>query len=307
MPRFKIQHSQLSFAACALLLVLLLSSCDDQPSVANKGPQKPKLSKLDRPITLLVSPFRSHLKEVFQAVGQALSRRLGVPVTVKVSKSYEASIKVLEEDKADLYFLPALSYLRAANKSSDMRVLVSEEIRATLYDRAVLVVKANSTARKVKDLKEKRFALVSRNSASGYLFPRVCLKRHGLDPDKVLSKEKVVFAKDHDRAMKLLLENKVDVAATYDWAITEASGRLRSGLRVIAWSEPLPHSLLVGSAKLTVDEAELIQFAFLSLSREKAEDVHAIEAMELIGITGFSVLPTSALEPLRRMDEENSP
>lgn len=307
MDSLKAQPSRLKLILCAFFLVLGLAACSDEPSVANRGPQKPKLNKLNRPITLLVSPFRSQLKEVFQAVGQALSRRLGVPVTVRVSKSYEASIKVLEEDKADLYFLPALSYLRAENKSAEMKVLASEEIRATLYDRAVLVVKANSAARKVKDLKDKRFALVSRNSASGYLFPRVCLKRHGLDPDKVLKKDKVVFAKDHDRAMKLLLENKVDVAATYDWAITEASGRLRNGLRVIAWSEPLPHSLLVGSAKLSEDEAELIQFAFLSLSREKAEDVHAIEAMELIGITGFSVLPGSALEPLRRMDEENSP
>lgn len=307
MPRFKHPGAFIALWSFAFCLALGLASCDDQPNVLNQGPQKPRLSKLKKPITLLVSPFRSQLKEVFERVGTALSQRLGVPVTVKVAKSYEESIRLLEEDKADLYFLPALSYLRAENKSSDMRVLVSEEIRATLYDRAVLVVKANSAARRVKDLEDKRFALVSRNSASGYLFPRVCLKRHELDPDKVLKKNKVVFAKDHDRAMKLLLENKVDVAATYDWAVTEASGRLRNGIRVIAWSEPLPHSLLVGSAKLSDDEAELIQFAFLSLSREKAEDVHAIEAMELIGITGFSVLPNSALEPLRRMDEENSP
>jgi phosphonate transport system substrate-binding protein len=291
---------------CFLLMILLpLIGCDEEQENPTITAKKPKLDSLNRPIKILISPFRSNMAKVFNPLGQALSKRLGVKVTVTVGKTYQSTIDSLINDEADLYFLPALSYLRAEPKTGPLQILVSEEIRASLYDRAVLVVQSKSAIRRVEELAGRKFALVSRNSASGYLFPRVCLKRHKLDPDKILAKEKVIFAQNHDRALKLLLEDKVEVAATYDWAITENNGRLRKGIRVVAWSEPLPHSLVVGSPQLSVDEAELIRHSFLSLSREKAEATGAIAAMEIIGITGFSVLPLSALEPLRRMDRDN--
>jgi phosphonate transport system substrate-binding protein len=289
-----------------LLLLLLFSGCESETDISVPNTKKPKLSRLERPLKIVISPVRSQMKQVFQPLGKALSDRLKVELVVEVAKSYQATIDALVGDKADLYFLPALSYLRAEAKTGRLRIIVSEETRASLYDRAVLVVRSNSPVRSVEELKGKRFALVTPHSASGYLFPRVCLKRHGLDPNEILSESKINFAQNHDRVLKLLFDNKVDVAATYDWAVTAPNGRLRTGLRVVAWSEPLPHSLMICSPRLSDDEAELIRHSFLSLSREKAENGNANRAMELIGITGFSVLPDSALESLRTMDKEDA-
>lgn len=288
------------------LLAPLWAGCEDPPPELIE-PAIGAPGKLSAPCTLVVSPYRDRLDQAFSALGAALSERLGAEVKVEVAASYKDAIARLVDGRADLGFLPGLSFIMARRKAPGLRLLVSEEIRASLYDRAVLVVREQSAPKSVPELRGKRFALVSRTSASGYLFPKVCLKRHGLDPDEVLSEDRVVFAGQHDKALALLLKGEVDVAATYDWAVTESSGRLKEGVRVLAWSEPLPHSVMAAGPKMKAADARALRDALLSINRERSEDAALLKALELIGVTGFAHIPEAALEPLRLMEQEAGP
>jgi len=230
--------------------------------------------------------------------------RLGVQVELKVAASYEDAIEKLAKGEVDLCFLPPLSYVRARRRAPGLALVCAEEIRAGLTDRAILVCRDEKEIQNTAALAERRFGLVSKASASGFVFPSVYLARQGLDPKHVLREGKVVWARDHDRVLELLFAGKVDVAATYDWAVTKSSGRLREGLRVLAWSEPFPHSVVAARQGFPRAWLPAIKDAFLALSRGDQEDKRVRQALDKLNMTGFVRLKEAALAPLRRLDKE---
>lgn len=297
----------LSNTLLAVLLASLLLGCGsgDSPEDAQGKPAKVPKVPFDKPLKLLISPFRQKMASVFEPLAQSLGSRLGAKVHIDIAASYDDAIERISKGEVDLCFMPGLSYIRASRQNSALRILVSEEIRGTLYDRAVLIVRAGSEWRHTKDLPGRRFALVSKHSATGYHYPRAYFKKLGYKLETVLSDDKVVFAGDHDRALSLLLEKKVDVAATYDWAVTYPNGRLRPDIHVVAWSEPLPHSLMVARAGFSPVHIQALREAFLALNRKRLAGREVLPAMERIGITGFAMLPESALDSLRRLERES--
>lgn len=291
--------------ALATLALALLWGCDGGPEASPEASSN--RAPIPGPLRFIVSPYRANMAQVFEPLAAAISEEVGAEVEVHIASSYEDAISRASRGEGDLVFLPPLSFLRVRGEAPGMRLLVTEEIRASLYDRAVLVVTEASGIRRLKGAEGRRFALVSRQSASGYLFPRVCLRRHGLDPDRVLADGLVVFSGSHDESLALLEAGEVDVAATYDWAVTEADGQLREGLRVLAWSEPLPHSVVAVRPGFDDAQRERLRAAFLSLSRETSTRAETTAALEQMGITGFSRVTETALLPIERMLGDDAP
>lgn len=288
-----------------MLTPALVAGCTSEPD----APLPPDLGseeapRLEAPVSLLVSPWREANAEAMKPVARVLSRRLGAELRIQAASSYQDAIDGIVEGRADFAFLPPLSFLKAKRREPGLVLLCSEEIRATLHDRAVLVVRNEGGPSSVDGLKDRRFALVSPESASGYLFPRVCLRRHGLDPDVVLAKDKVLFTHNHDAVLEKVLEGECDVGATYDWVVTEPTGRLRDDVRVVAWSEPLPHSVIVARKGLEPKVRQAVRLAFLGLTRTRARRPGLLAAMEKLGITGFAEISDAALDPLRRIEAE---
>jgi phosphate/phosphite/phosphonate ABC transporter binding protein len=182
-----------------------------------------------------------------------LTSALGSQVTVVIHPSYEALSEALATGAVDLAWITPLAFVRASQKNADVQAL-SKAMRSGdggLFYRAVFIVKKESSAGKLDDLKGKRIIWVNKMSASGYLFPREMLRREGLDPDKFFSAE--AFAGDHLAVCKAVREGKADVGATYARGAKEGAALKADGcedappvddFRIVASTDSLPNEVI---------------------------------------------------------------
>ena len=185
-----------------------------------------------------------------------LTSVLGCQVTVVVHPSYEALSEALSSNAVDLAWITPLAFVRASQKNADVAAL-SKAMRAgdgSLFYRSIFIVKKDSTATKLADLKGKKVSWVNKLSASGYLFPREMLRREGLDPDKFFSEE--AFGGDHLSVCKAVREGKADAAATFAGGTKEDSELKADGcedagpvtdFKIIASTGSLPNEVIAAS------------------------------------------------------------
>jgi phosphonate transport system substrate-binding protein len=177
-----------------------------------------------------------------------LGRELGRPVDLVVSSTYEALGQLLEHGKVDLAWTSETARARWRHRLSPIPLArVVRRGRATY--RGVILVRANSPARCVADLRGSRFLYVDRESGSGFLAANRLLAAAGLDPLEDLSE--IVFTYGHDQSIVALARGQYDAAAVHEGALEACRDRIdASGLRVLARSEPLPNDVLVASPDL---------------------------------------------------------
>jgi len=97
-----------------------------------------------------------------------------------MSADYERLYADVVERGMELAWMPPLLHLRGAPHGIDVAA-VGERSGVLTYRSAIVVVK-ESRAVSLLGLKGSRFAWTDKNSASGYLFPRMHLIAAGLDP-----------------------------------------------------------------------------------------------------------------------------
>ncbi len=185
-----------------------------------------------------------------------LTAALGSQVTVVIHPTYEELSEALATNAVDLAWITPLAFVRASQKNPDVAAL-SKAMRAgdgSLFYRSIFIVKKDSPAQKLADLKGKKVAWVNKMSASGYLFPREMVRREGLEPDKFFSEEK--FAGDHPSACKAVRDGTVDVAATFARGAKEETELKADGcedtgtvtdFRIISSTGSLPNEVIAAS------------------------------------------------------------
>jgi ABC-type phosphate/phosphonate transport system substrate-binding protein len=119
-------------------------------------------------------------------------------------------------------------------------------------------------------------AFVQLNSLSGFLAPSKWLAQHEV---KLSDLGEVVFAQTHVRALTLLQQGKVDMAATYERVLQEAKDADPNfNPAVLARFEGLPNSLLVTRPGLSPERREqLLQSLTAIFTDESSQARDALE------------------------------
>jgi phosphonate transport system substrate-binding protein len=196
-------------------------------------------------------------KKAKEQIEPYLSGVLNCKVTVIVHPTYEALSDALATNQVDIAWITPLAFVRASQKNPEVAAL-SKAMRAgdgSLFYRSIFIVKKDSPATKLADLKGKKVAWVNKLSASGYLFPKEILRREGLDPDKFFGEE--TFGGDHPAVCKAVREGKADVAATFargtkEEAELKADGCEDGGpvtdFKIIASTGSLPNEVIAAGS-----------------------------------------------------------
>lgn len=209
------------------------------------------------------------LRGVMRELGAYLSERLGVPVTVVITRDYAETAQRLAEGSADLAWLGASIYVRAKDEVPGIgylatyvnRNLATGEIAP--YYHSLIVVAEGSGIETLADLKGKRFAFTDPDSASGYAYPNHLLQRHGIDPDRDFAK--VLYLKRHDRIVEALQRGAVDAGVLADEVYYGLRARTGNTLKVIARSDPIPMVAVASSGHLDAETALRLQEALLAM------------------------------------------
>jgi phosphonate transport system substrate-binding protein len=197
--------------------------------------------------------------------------------------------------------IPAIDLLERAQAS-----LLVTPVRkgSTLYHSALVVRRGGP--RSIEELRGKRAGWVDRDSAAGYIVPRLHLGEKGIDPDGFFAQD--LFLGSHVAVIEAVLSGRVDVGATFakveshsgrilHAAWTTPEGRSRSPVEVLATIGPIPSDVIVVSNRLPNDLRARIFRWFIDPESPRATRL----LHELVRADSCRAPTPSHYEPLRRM------
>lgn len=187
------------------------TAASGQPSAGEAtSPYSSTVLKLGRiPFTNSSSMVQKHNKFL-----EYLTQKLGVKQTrLQTASDYSGIVNLLVKGEIDIAWLATMSSVEARN-NPEIQLLVKPIRFGTTSYRGIIIARQDSGIRSLKDLKDKKFAWVEKESASGYIFPKSLLLEAGLNPEKDFAES--TFLNKHDAVVLNVLLGKYDAGACYD-------------------------------------------------------------------------------------------
>lgn len=209
----------------------------------------------------------------FQPFSAYMERTLGVPFRVYRATDYAGAVEALRSKQVEFSRLGPAAYALA-------RKVIGEGVAPVARDRddtgaegyfSVIVVKADSPARSLADLRGRSLAWADPNSTSGFAFPNYFLRKEGIEVERFFSR--TGFAGNHETAVLAVLNGSYDAAATF-WTNERRGnvprmvekGMIPTGSVRNVWQSPLiPNSPFVTRTDLPRELQEAFRDALLTM------------------------------------------
>ncbi|UJF34435.1 phosphate/phosphite/phosphonate ABC transporter substrate-binding protein [Paenibacillus hexagrammi] len=236
------------------------------------------------PKELNVQFVPSQNSETLEAKAKPLEKllgdKLGIPVKVSVSTDYNVVIEALASKQVDLGFLPPSNYVVAhdTRKAADLLLQATRfgvddatgQPTKDLVDfyKAMIVVKADSPIKELKDLKGKKMGWQGVTSAAGYIYPGYMLKKAGVDPVKDVTG---IQFQGHDKAMIALLNGQVDAVGVFQDIranMVKDYPNIFKETRVLGFSDHIPNDTIAVRSDMAPDWRKKIQDAFIAIGND---------------------------------------
>jgi phosphonate transport system substrate-binding protein len=203
-----------------------------------------------------------------------LEKKLGIKVEPFMATDYSGVIEAMRSKKIDVAFFGPFSYVLAADVANAEAFAVGVRSNGKSTYQSIIVAHKDSGIKTLNDLRGKDFVFVDPASTSGNLFPRVMLKKAGIDPEKDF--KSVTYAGGHD-AVELAIKNRkvpagADNDITYEKMVKEGLISPEENI-IIAKSDPIPGSPIAWRKDLPEDLKQKIKQAFLNMHNEDPQAV----------------------------------
>ena len=270
-----------------LLIVLLIAGCSQNPSV-------PELK-------IGVIPYEqpSKIKDDYGLFGTFLGKAAGRKSDIFTSPSYLGVGQALMSDQIDCAYLNPLSYVLFADKMrgrpDSLVPLAMPHVHGSLYYYGVIFVRVDSGITSVSQLKGKRMAFNEATSTSGFIYPYVYLKAHGIDPDKDFS---AVFHSSAVGVVPAVLNKSADAGAIYEQALTDPKfipASSQKQLRVLARVGPIANGMFVARGNLDPTVIAKLKAAFATINTDTAGKA----AMAKMDVDQWDTGNDSVFDPVR--------
>jgi phosphate/phosphite/phosphonate ABC transporter binding protein len=213
-----------------------------------------------------------------------LAEELGVKqVRLQTASDYNSILHLLVKGDIDIAWL-ASNISVEARSNPELQLLVKPIRFGTDSYRGIIISRQDSGIRSLKDLKNKKFAWVEKESASGYIFPKALLLEAGIDPKADFAE--ATFLGKHDAVVLNVLLGKYDAGACYDDARTTLRDKGKiDELTILATTQDISNEPIVCRKNLPPDLIEKIKKAFLELNKKSPEGRKVLE--NLTDVDGF--------------------
>lgn len=256
------------------------------------------------PISIAFTPYLPDevLTRDWLPVLRYLERELDRPMRASVAINYEDAVDSLVDGRSkggvDLADLTAYPYVMARRRDPNIVALASPISQKVKTYQSYLVVRREDPARDLSQVKNRRVCYIDRTSTSGYLMPRVMLRKAGHDPDSFFSS--VQFSGNHFRALRDLIAGRCDVATVTSPAYLTASeeGFDLSEFRILQVSSPLPNGVFCAGSQMPSGLVKQIRKALLAFDIERETGRKTLS--DVLPVTGFARVESHAFEDLAR-------
>jgi phosphonate transport system substrate-binding protein len=165
---------------------------------------------------LLPAEDPTNMVQMFKGIADHVGKSMGLPVTVRVSESYNALIEAMRSGHLDVVYVGGSQYVKMLDLGMDpVPVVLNKDTEGRTYYQACIISRSDSGIKDWADLKGKTFAFVTPTSTSGGVAPAYLLGQKGINPETDFKNK--IYAGKHDAAFLAVKNKKVDAAAVGDF------------------------------------------------------------------------------------------
>ena len=244
-----------------------------------------------------------------------LTEKLGCKVNVTLATDYSTIVEAMSSGKVDLGIMPPAAYVQARDMGAAKAILTSQlgeydqetglpvEGEMTGTFKGEVLVKADSDIQTLEDLKGKKIATLSPNSASGYIYPVAEMKEAGIDPATDCT---LTTVNDIPSEMTAVLNGQQDACFVFEGARVVFSSKfegydLMNDLRVLYLTEgDIPNDAIAVRPDMDDEMKEKIKETFLNMPN----DEQGAEAMSLWGHKGYEEATEEAYDTIKASTEK---
>ncbi|MGM0228828.1 phosphonate transport system substrate-binding protein [Enterococcus sp. AZ091] len=244
-----------------------------------------------------------------------LSKKLDRQVDVTLATDYSTIVEAMASGQVDIGIMPPAAYVQAKDMDAAEAILTSQlgdydqetglplEGQLTNTFKGEILVRADSGLNELTDLKGKKIATLSPNSASGYIYPVAEMKDAGVDPT---TEATLTTVNDIPSEITAVLNGQMDAAFVFEgarnvFASSFADNDLFKDLKVLYLTEgDIPNDAIAVQPKMDDALKKEIKDVFLNMK----DDEEGAEAMSLWGHQGYEEAAASAYDTIREYTEK---
>lgn len=241
---------------------------------------------------------------------QYLSGKLGCKVNVTLATDYSTIVEAMASGKVDIGIMPPAAYVQARDQKAAEAILTSqlgaynhetglpEEGKLSGTFKGEVLVRADSDLQTLEDLKGKRIATLSPNSASGYIYPVAEMKDLGMDPAKDCT---LTTVNDIPSEMTAVLSGQQDACFVFEGARNVFASKfsdqdLLKDLRVLYLTEgDIPNDAIAVRTGMEPELKAKVREVFLNMKDDEAGQ----EAMSLWNHKGYEKADDSVYDTVK--------
>lgn len=234
----------------------------------------------------------------YQPIMDYLTQNTPYTFELKISRDYPEAVRFLKDGVTQVSSLGDVTFAEANLQYEAVPFLKPLNKDGKPFYRSAVIVRTDSPLKTIRDLRGKTFAFGSSHSTSGNLIPRYLLWNNGV---RLQDLKSFTNLKNHDAAAKAILKGQYDAGAVKD---VVAEKYMRYGLRVLAWSEPIPSVPLVMRADTPHALIQAVSDALLRLDRNNPEHKKIMAAWDDEFCHGFAPASKADYRGIFRMIRE---
>ena len=296
----------------AFSMILLAACGSSSGSAAAASASSEASASALTPLTIQFVPTNNDgsMEAKAKPFADYLSEKLGRQVTVTLATDYSTIVEAMESGKVDIGIMPPAAYVQAKNAGAAKALLSSTlvdydqttelpiEGSTTGTFKGEVICRADSDMTQLSDLKGRKIATLSPNSASGYIYPVAEMKDIGIDPTTDCT---LVTVNDIPSEITAVLNGQVDAAFVFEGARYVFNSKfedndLLTDLKVLYLTKgDIPNDAI--AVLPTMDEAtqQQVKEVFLNMPN----DEEGKDAMTLWGHTGYVEADESAYDTMQ--------
>jgi len=239
---------RISFFACLILLFMQMSAAAaDKPLI--------RFGVIPR-----YNPLVMYKR--YQPIMDYLTAETPYRFELKISRDYPEAVRFLRDGTTQVSSLGDVTFAEASTQYNAVPILKPRNRDGVPYYRSAIIVRSDSPLKSIRELRGRTMAFGSPHSTSGNLIPRYLLWNNGIGLRDLKSFSNL---QHHDAVAKAILKGQFDAGAVKD---VVAEKYKTHGLRILAWSAPIPAVPLVVRKDAPPDVVKALTTALLKLDRK---------------------------------------
>lgn len=211
-----------------------------------------------------------------------LQEELKAEICYESAESYADFVKKMKAEAFDFVNVGPLQYLQTRAQYEPIAKVIRQDRESYC---GIIFAKKSSSIKGLKDLKGKKVAFASKNSTSGYLFPKLLLYQNGLAYDQDY---KAKVFRCHDDVARAVIDGEFDVGACFEdcrYLAYKGKEERINDTHIVAYTDRIPADPILVRKSMDEKIKQALQEAILKVNQNKEVMIELSKVDEWL--TGF--------------------